>query len=929
MKKFLSLVLAVVMTFSLLTVAASAKTTFSDKSSITYGEAVDVLTAIKAIDGYTDGSFQPTANVTRGAAAKIICNLVLGPTTASALAVDSKPFSDVAVSNVFAGYIAYCSQQGIISGYADGTFKPTANVTGYQFLKMLLGALGYDAKTEGFTGANWSVNVAKLASSLKLTDGNKGFTGTKAATREEACLYAFNTLKGTMVEYNNAGTTVTIGNTVVSTAASKASDVANSTLADNTIKKDGKMQFAEKYFPKLKLASDGTDAFERPANTWTFESKSVGTYAKAADLSYTASVKVGTIYSDLGLSKGIAAASTTVYEDGLNSTTNATAWTAFDITKGDTTHSIGGNGALTEVYYDSDAGTVTIVVVNTYLGKISAAYAATATKDAYVEFTAKTGSGSNYETTESYAVNDYVLYTYSSKAADTGVKSMVKATSATGTLTAYTIAKSVTVAGTTYSANTVAASKATIDSTLTSAVKTDVTVYLDTYGYAIYVDATAASDNYAVVLSYNGVGSVGTNATRTVTLLMKDGTTKTVTSASNSTAFSGSGKMSAGKAGDSGDIDDGDIVSYAINSDGEYILKELCNGELGRTSVAIITKGTVAMNLSTSFAGAAAQANGKTVFLFKNGTTYSVYTGVANVPTVTTSATAKTVASYVKSGSNYASLVFVDVTGAAVTSTSKDVIFVKGSSDGASHDSDLGDYYTYDAVVNGEIKSIKTDTKFANDTMITSIGTNSKGVYTVTKTANNTTGNFVDATQNLGADLVYAPCTTSAKNEAVSNGSLTLAGNIVSVASDCKVFMVSADGKTITASSVAAIGTDDNDMVWYKTTTGDVTTIVIKKVDPAGSGVVGTTTATVTGITAVSGTKALTVTVASTSATGATTASVALSIMNNQGTFTFLKNVDVTIAAVQTSTPQTITGLVTGATYQVSCNGKTDVCGVN
>ena len=162
MKKFLSLVLALVMTMSLVTVSAGAKD-FTDDSKINYAEAVDVMSAVKVIDGYTDGSFNPSATLTRGAAAKIICNLILGPTTASALVADAAPYKDVPTTNTFAGYIAYCAKEGIISGYADGTFKPANSLTGYAFMKMLLGALGYDVTAEGYTGPNWSINVAKRA----------------------------------------------------------------------------------------------------------------------------------------------------------------------------------------------------------------------------------------------------------------------------------------------------------------------------------------------------------------------------------------------------------------------------------------------------------------------------------------------------------------------------------------------------------------------------------------------------------------------------------------------------------------------------------------------------------------------------------------------------------------------------------------------
>ena len=102
----------------------------------------------------------PTDVLTRGAAAKIICNLILGPTTASALSAGTAPFKDVPVTNTFAGYITYCSQQGIISGYADGTFRPTGTLSGNAFMKMLLGALGYDSSIEGYTGANWTVSAS-------------------------------------------------------------------------------------------------------------------------------------------------------------------------------------------------------------------------------------------------------------------------------------------------------------------------------------------------------------------------------------------------------------------------------------------------------------------------------------------------------------------------------------------------------------------------------------------------------------------------------------------------------------------------------------------------------------------------------------------------------------------------------------------------
>ena len=315
MKKFLSLVLALVMTMSLVTVSAGAKD-FADDSKITYKEAVDVMSAAKVIDGYTDGSFNPTATLTRGAAAKIICNLILGPTTASALVADAAPYSDVPTTHTFAGYIASCQKEGIISGYADGTFRPANTLTGYAFMKMLLGALGYDAEVEQYTGANWSINVAKRALNIGLDDDLVGeFNGVKAVNREEACLYALNTLTADMVEYD-AKTTVSTNGTTVVIAGSKAKEMVNNGNTDGKVfDKDGVMQFAEKYFDNLTVKT-GSDDFSRPANVWKLKAEEIGTYTNTPDATYTKKVENGDIYKDLGLSDTIAAGNVTFHVDG-------------------------------------------------------------------------------------------------------------------------------------------------------------------------------------------------------------------------------------------------------------------------------------------------------------------------------------------------------------------------------------------------------------------------------------------------------------------------------------------------------------------------------------------------------------------------------------------------------------------------------------
>ena len=825
LKKVLSLVLALAMALSLMTAAFAADASdYKDYSKVTYKEAVDVMTAAGIFNGGDGNNFNPDATLNREQAAKIITYMLVGQEKADKLTATVAPYADVAANRWSAGAIAYCTNEGILAGDGNGRFNPTAPVLGTQFAKMLLVALGYDAKIENLVGNSWAINTAKLAlGDADLDNGMEEISLSDNLTREQAAQMAYNAMKATLVEYEDKGGDIIIGDITINNGATKATPVTSKVKAESTNISAEKttdglwtVEFAEKYCKDLKVTANDTDAFERPASTWKYKNTEIGTYADDADASYTTEVKMGTIYSDLGLSKGIAKANITTYVDGQKTTSN------YDITKGESNNKIGGNGVLTEVYYDDEAETVVITMVNTYLGKITASYAASSTKDAYVNFEAKTGSGSTYETDADYAVDSYVLYTYSSKSGDVGVQSMQAAEEVTGNLTAYTQGKSVTVGGAVYESNAVQGSKDTITSALSNAMKSDVTVYLDSYGYAVYVDADAASDNYAVVMGWTGSNSVGVNTNRTATLLFADGTTKSV-NVTKDTVFAANDALN-------GDINTGDIVSYRINSDDEYKLTVLADTNKNLSSGAIITKGNSSLNNGTAMdynktgtAKKAISANGKTVFVFYNANTdnYSTYTGIANVPTVTLKQASK-VTVYCKSGT-IAKFVYVETAGNTVSSSSKDVIFVLGDNSGVSHDSDLGDYYTYDAIVNGEITKINSETQVTRYTIYVDATKNSKDVYNFSSA----TGANENKTSN--GDLAYTTGT-----DKVENGSVTLGGKILSVADDCKVFRISADGEEILVSNTASIVKDQGtyaDKVWYKTTDGEVTTIVIQTVD--------------------------------------------------------------------------------------------------
>ncbi len=199
LKKSLSLVLALVMVLGLFVVGTNAA--YADKETITYADAVEVLTGLGVIEGYPDGEFKPIASVTRAEAAAMITRMMLGREAADKLPIGDVKFSDVPETNWAAKYIAFCANRGIIVGMGDGTFHPSENVTGTQMATMLLRALGYGVMGE-YEGKGWDINAVADALYYKVFEDSKVTDFSKAASREETALYVFNTLWVDLVAYD-------------------------------------------------------------------------------------------------------------------------------------------------------------------------------------------------------------------------------------------------------------------------------------------------------------------------------------------------------------------------------------------------------------------------------------------------------------------------------------------------------------------------------------------------------------------------------------------------------------------------------------------------------------------------------------------------------------------------------------------------------
>ena len=201
LKRALSLVLAVVMVIGLMVVGASAVSynDLTDKDEIVNKDAVSMLVALDIIQGKPDGSYAPAENVDRAQMAKMLSVIMNKGVDNSALyqSVDSG-LTDIG-TNWAKGHINYCYTTGIIAGRGNGTFDPSATVTALEAAKMLLVAIGYDPKIEGFEGADWALNVSVRADSVGIF---RNFTKdlTAPLNRDDAALLIYNALDVEMIQ---------------------------------------------------------------------------------------------------------------------------------------------------------------------------------------------------------------------------------------------------------------------------------------------------------------------------------------------------------------------------------------------------------------------------------------------------------------------------------------------------------------------------------------------------------------------------------------------------------------------------------------------------------------------------------------------------------------------------------------------------------
>lgn len=384
-KKVLALVLVLATLLGLATMASATEYKDADKIAADYDEAVKVLDLIETMQGYPNGEFRPTANITREEAAKLIAIFDNKDADISTYYTSINPFADEK-GRWGESYVGYGYRAGIIAGMNANTFAPTANVTGTQFLKMALVTLGYDQEAEGFVGSSWAVNVLSLARKLDLIDGlADGWKAEKDLTREEAAQILLNTLQADTVEYaqeaKSANWKPTEKDGVITFGGKLYLTVA------------GAVKTGEKLYKDFKLAKETSyDAFERPYTKWIYDNDNDKTVEqmKAPKATFTTKFNACELLVALGVKESDTKTEKVVAEYYVNGELISNDRISLKHTaskcelKTDEYEKYGAQGTLTQVFAekDDDGKTVyRICSIDTWLGKLAKVTKTTTSRD--------------------------------------------------------------------------------------------------------------------------------------------------------------------------------------------------------------------------------------------------------------------------------------------------------------------------------------------------------------------------------------------------------------------------------------------------------------------------------------------------------------------------------------------------------------------
>ena len=780
LKRALSLGLTATMISGLMVMGSSAAS-YADVTSEQNQEAIEVLKAVGIMVGDEKGNFNPEAKVTRNEMAVVMSNLMAYNVASYK---DTSPFTDV--PEWAEPYVAACYTNGITSGYDAKTYGGSDTVTTGQAALMLLKALGYFQYSADF-GSDWLVETTKNGSTAGLFDGVA--TGAKEAlTRNDVAQMVLNALEADLVKAEKNGSDVQVGDIVISggkaTYDSRTGTDSKYAKIDNT-KVDGKytIQLGEDLYDGDLVKADGADDdFGRPSVKWTYENKEIGTYADDADAVYTATVEKQDLYDLVGsdvyndLKNGDA--DFTVVVDGVAQKVNLSDYIVKN-NDDDAGKDVIKKGATTEVFIDDDSNDVVITVINSYVAQVDGDYDKNDEEleldildEAFVDVKDTTLSSDDFDYLDSYSDEDYVLITVANKE----IKTIDLAETVEGKVTAYTEKKNVTVDGTKYEYSKNYTDAVKEDSNLSYDLNDAYTLVLDANGYVIYTDGTAGHNDYVYVAEIAPTG--GAKADLEADAYFIDGTNKVVV-VDNDDEIKDNATF------------ENKWYSYNEKSNGKYEL-EAITGEKNETYTVSADNQKIVENGKSSIYTdkvGGAKANNDTIFVVNDDDDVTAYTGIKNVPDITSKIADVTVA--VVNDGDYADVVYIYSADMSISGDSGDRVYLLEESPNASVDKDDNKYYEYDAIVNGEITTVKATDK---DLKI--------GLYQNVSYDENGYMDDQDLVKDASDDdfKVY----TGIKTISYKSGVLSLGSNDVVLADSYKIFVNDdGDGKTTTPSSLA------------------------------------------------------------------------------------------------------------------------------
>ena len=740
LKRVLSLALASVMVVSMMVIGAGAANfdDFSDKDEIVNKEAVSVLVELGVLAGKDDGSYDPTGIITRGEMAKIICVVLNKGQDPNLGSVNSNTYTDT-VGHWAAPYIEYCTTLGIVAGKGDGTFAPNDTVTASEASKMLLVALGYNAQYESMIGANWAVATNVLANKNGLYDGLT-LDVSAGLTRDNAAQMMYNALDAKVVAYDYS--VIPSGDSVSAIATAK--ETGKTLLEDKfgAVKVTGvvvrnefgsvtgatPLDEGETY---INVTNYGTGEEQQALDTGKYNvstsldllGKSISIYVKPGNSKVTTSATVlgSAIEGENTVVTLTSGSSSKTIEARLKSedmkidtaTDFVTNYTEMDKFSG-STYNV--NGVEIIAIDNDDDGVADYVLQNfEVFGKVTAY----ATKDdgsitvsassmvsgfgfwdsdasTYTKAAVKMDDSADVVGFDDVAKDDYVF------AQEIGGKLYVRAAEAVEMTPSSTQGNDFKADGETYkkagTVNLVDEAKST--AVLSAAVKVGeaANVYMDKFGYVVFVADVDTTLDYLYVEAQIGDAVNGGRAK----VVFADGSTDTVTVS----------KL------DNADVDTDNqvapgVYSYTV-SGGKYKLTSGTSSAKFDSAARIestatddvIKKGNASLG---TVGGATRYANANTVFVIKSGSSWEVYTGINNVPTLDTDESNNFKAYYAWGTDDYAEIVYVTVSSRSDAASVANSIYVLNENPTISKDSNGDNVYTYTVVFKGEKVEMKAD----------------------------------------------------------------------------------------------------------------------------------------------------------------------------------------------------------------------------